>query len=24
MASMPKNGASEHDYYIYGWPKKQA
>ena len=24
MASMPKDGASQHDHYIYGWPKKQA
>ena len=22
MASMPKDGASQHDHYIYGWPKK--
>jgi plasmid stability protein len=22
MAHMPKDGASEHDHYIYGWPKK--
>ena len=22
MASMPKDGASQHDRYIYGWPKK--
>jgi plasmid stability protein len=22
MAGMPKNGASEHDHYIYGWPKR--
>jgi hypothetical protein len=22
MAAMPKDGASEHDHYIYGWPKK--
>lgn len=22
MARMPKDGASEHDHYIYGWPKK--
>lgn len=22
MAQMPKDGASEHDHYIYGWPKK--
>jgi hypothetical protein len=24
MATMPKDGASEHDHYIYGWPKKEA
>ena len=23
MATMPKDGASQHDHYIYGWPKKQ-
>jgi hypothetical protein len=23
-AAMPKDGASEHDHYIYGWPKKEA
>jgi plasmid stability protein len=22
MAQMPKDGASEHDHYIYGWPKR--
>jgi hypothetical protein len=22
-ASMPKDGASQHDHYIYGWPKKE-
>jgi len=22
MASMPKDGASQHDHYIYGWPKR--
>jgi plasmid stability protein len=22
MARMPKDGAAEHDHYIYGWPKK--
>jgi plasmid stability protein len=22
MARMPKDGASEHDHYIYGWPKR--
>jgi hypothetical protein len=24
MARMPKDGASQHDHYIYGWPKKEA
>ncbi len=24
MACMPKDGASQHDHYIYGWPKKEA
>jgi hypothetical protein len=24
MATMPKDGASEHDHYIYGWPKREA
>ena len=24
MAHMPKDGASQHDHYIYGWPKKGA
>lgn len=24
MASMPSDGASEHDHYIYGWPKREA
>jgi hypothetical protein len=23
MATMPKDGASQHDHYIYGWPKKK-
>ena len=23
MASMPKDGASQHDHYIYGWPKTE-
>jgi hypothetical protein len=23
-ATMPKDGASQHDHYIYGWPKRQA
>jgi hypothetical protein len=22
MAAMPRDGASEHDHYIYGWPKR--
>jgi len=22
MATMPADGASQHDHYIYGWPKK--
>ena len=22
MATMPKDGASQHDHYIYGWPKR--
>jgi len=24
MAAMPTDGASQHDHYIYGWPKKEA
>lgn len=24
MDSLPTDGASEHDHYIYGWPKKEA
>ena len=24
MANMPKDGASQHDHYIYGWPKREA
>jgi len=24
MAAMPKDGASQHDHYIYGWPKRGA
>jgi hypothetical protein len=24
MATMPKDGASQHDHYVYGWPKKEA
>jgi hypothetical protein len=23
MATMPTDGASQHDHYIYGWPKKE-
>jgi plasmid stability protein len=23
MATMPKDGASQHDHYVYGWPKKE-
>ncbi len=23
MAQMPTDGASQHDHYIYGWPKKE-
>ncbi len=23
MATMPADGASQHDHYIYGWPKKE-
>jgi len=23
MARMPEDGASQHDHYIYGWPKKE-
>jgi hypothetical protein len=23
MANMPADGASQHDHYIYGWPKKE-
>jgi hypothetical protein len=22
MATMPKDGASQHGHYIYGWPKR--
>jgi hypothetical protein len=22
MAEMPEDGASQHDHYIYGWPKR--
>jgi hypothetical protein len=24
VATMPADGASQHDHYIYGWPKKEA
>jgi hypothetical protein len=24
METMPKDSASQHDHYIYGWPKKEA
>jgi hypothetical protein len=24
MTNLPKDGASEHDHYLYGWPKKTA
>ncbi len=24
MSSMPKDGASQHDHYIHGWPKTEA
>jgi hypothetical protein len=23
MATMPKDGAGQHDHYIYGWPKRE-
>ena len=23
MAALPKDGASQHDHYIYGWPKRE-
>lgn len=23
MRAMPEDGASEHDHYIYGWPKRR-
>jgi hypothetical protein len=23
MATMPRDGASRHDHYIYGWPKRE-
>ncbi len=22
LAKLPSDGASEHDHYIYGWPRK--
>ena len=24
METMPQDGASQHDHYIYGWPKREA
>jgi len=24
MATMPTDGASEHDHYLYGWPKRNS
>jgi hypothetical protein len=24
LAMMPTDGASEHDHYLYGWPKKNS
>ena len=24
LATLPKDGASQHDHYIYGWPKREA
>jgi hypothetical protein len=24
MAALPKDGASEHDHYLYGWPKRNS
>ena len=24
MASMPTDGAAQHDHYIYGWPKRES
>ncbi len=24
LAKLPKDGASEHDHYIYGWPKRNS
>jgi len=23
MAALPRDGASQHDHYIYGWPKRE-
>ena len=23
MTQMPRDGASQHDHYIYGWPKRE-
>jgi len=23
MTTMPEDGASQHDHYIYGWPKRE-
>jgi len=23
MATMPEDGATQHDHYIYGWPKRE-
>ena len=23
IATMPEDGASQHDHYIYGWPKRE-
>jgi hypothetical protein len=23
LATLPKDGASQHDHYIYGWPKRE-
>jgi len=23
LAALPKDGASQHDHYIYGWPKRE-
>lgn len=22
LAKLPKDGASQHDFYVYGWPKR--